>query len=63
MSEAIAIDPSLDAIRECCAKHPIQRPSVFSSAAWDESTPDGDIDLLVEFDPDGPVGLSAMGGI
>ena len=62
MSKTVAIDLPLKAIREYCATQPIARLSVFGSAARDELTPDSDIDLLVEYDPDAPVGLFAMGG-
>ncbi|MYD10307.1 MAG: nucleotidyltransferase family protein [Chloroflexi bacterium] len=41
---------------------PIQRLSVFGSAARNELTPESDIDLLVEYDPDAAVGLFAIGG-
>lgn len=35
---------------------------MFGSAARNELTPDSDIDLLVEYEPDASVGLFAMGG-
>ena len=63
MSEAVSIGLPLEAIREYCANQPIQRLSVFGSAALNELTPESDIDLLVEYDPDAAVGLFAMGGI
>ena len=62
MSETVAIDLPLKAIREYCATQPIARLSVFGSAARNELTPESDIDFLVEYEPDAPVGLFAMGG-
>ena len=62
MINTVAIDLPLEAIRDYCDTRPIKRLSVFGSAARDELTPDSDIDLLVEYDPDASVGLFAMGG-
>ncbi len=62
MSEPVAIDLPIETIRAYCATQPIQRLSLFGSAARDELTPDSDIDLLVEYMPDAPVGLFDMGG-
>ena len=52
----------IDEIREYCAEQPIQRLSVFGSAARDELRPESDIDLLVEYEPDARIGLFDMGG-
>ena len=60
MSEIVAIDLPLKAIREYCAAQPILRLSVFGSAARNELTPESDIDLLVEYEPDAPVGYFSM---
>ena len=60
MSEPLGIDEPLAAIRAYCATQPIQRLSLFGSAARDELTPESDIDLLVEYDPEARVGLFAM---
>lgn len=62
MSELVCVDLPQDKIREYCASQPIQRLSVFGSAARNELTPESDIDLLVEYEPDASVGLFAMGG-
>ena len=50
----------IDKIREYCKRQPIRRLSVFGSALRDELTPESDIDLLVEYLPDAPVGYFAM---
>ena len=62
MSEFICVGLPQEKIREYCTKQPIQRLSVFGSAARNELTPESDIDLLVEYEPDASVGLFAMGG-
>ena len=62
MKDISAIDLPLDQIREYCATQPIARLSLFGSALRDELRPESDIDLLVEYEPDAPVGLFAMGG-
>ncbi len=60
MSEAIKTILPEDKIREYCAGQPIRRLSVFGSAARDELKPESDIDLLVEYFPDAPVGYFSM---
>ncbi len=44
--------------RKLLAFH-VRHISVFGSTARDEATPQSDVDLLVEFEPDAPVGLFA----
>lgn len=60
MSEPFPVTLPVDKIREYCASQPIRRLSVFGSAARNELTPESDIDLLVEYEPDASVGLFAM---
>ena len=60
MSEKIQIGIPIDRIREYCKEQPIQRLSVFGSAVRNELMPDSDIDLLVEYLPDAPVGYFSM---
>ena len=60
MSETNTIDLPLAEIREYCAGQPILRLSVFGSAARNELTPASDVDLLVEYQPDAPVGFFNM---
>lgn len=60
MEQLVCVDLPQDRIRDYCASQPIQRLSVFGSAVRDELTPDSDIDLLVEYVPDTPVGLFAL---
>lgn len=47
-------------IREYCQTQPIARLSLFGSALRDELRPESDIDLLVEYEPDAPVGYFSM---
>ena len=56
MNETAAVALPVEEIRAYCATQPIQRLSLFGSAARNELTPDSDIDLLVEFDPDAKIG-------
>ena len=60
MSEPIAAMLPVDKIGEYCSTQPIQRLSVFGSAARNELTPESDIDLLVEYLPDASIGLFGL---
>ena len=60
MSETAFINLPEKEIREYCAGQPIARLSVFGSAVRNELTPESDIDLLVEYLPDAPVGYFSM---
>ena len=60
MSDFECVDLPAEKIREYCATQPIRRLSVFGSAARNELTPESDVDLLVEYLPDAPVGYFSM---
>ena len=62
MNELLRTNLPIDRIQDYCMKQPIRRLSLFGSAARNELRPDSDIDLLVEYLPDAPVGLFAMSG-
>ncbi|MDE2749148.1 MAG: nucleotidyltransferase family protein [Chloroflexota bacterium] len=62
MSEPVVIDLPLEAIRAYCEGQPILRLSVFGSAARNELTPESDIDLLVEYEPEARISLFDLGG-
>jgi len=47
-----------DAIAAFCRKHHIRRLALFGSVLREDYTPDSDIDVLVEFDPDHVPGLA-----
>ncbi len=46
-----------------CRSHHIRKLSLFGSALRDDFRPDSDVDLLVEFQPDCPVGLIKLTAI
>jgi len=48
-------------IAAICRRHHVRELSVFGSALGAEFRPDSDIDLLVEFDADVPIGLLQFG--
>lgn len=56
MSEGVAFDLPLKAIRAYCETQPIERLSLFGSALRGELTPGSDIDLLVEYSPGARIG-------
>ena len=60
MNEMILTHIPAEKIREYCAGQPIKRLSVFGSAVRDELTANSDIDLLVEYLQDAPVGYFSM---
>ena len=62
MNKAVDVDLPLAAIRAYCETQPIQRLSMFGSAARNELTPESDIDLLVEYRPGTTVTLLTLAG-
>ena len=56
---------SLDSeqIESFCRKHHIMKLALFGSVLRDDFTPDSDIDVLVEFDPDHVPGLMRLAGM
>ncbi len=50
-------------IAEFCRKHYIRKLSLFGSVLRDDFSPDSDIDVLVEFDPDHTPGLIRFAGM
>lgn len=50
-------------IAEFCKKNHIRRLSLFGSILRGDSTPDSDIDFLIEFDPDHIPGLIRLAGM
>ena len=46
-----------------CRRHHIRRLALFGSVLRDDFRPDSDVDVLVEFAPDRPVGLIRLAGI
>ena len=54
---------SREQIGEFCRKHHINRLALFGSVLRDDFTPDSDIDVPVEFDPDHIPGLITLAGM
>ena len=54
--ETPRIDVPMDRIRDFCLKWKVQELSLFGSVLRDDFTPQSDIDMLVEFDPEAQPG-------
>jgi predicted nucleotidyltransferase len=52
-----------DSIAERCRRYHVRELSVFGSGARGDMKPDSDIDILVEFEPDAPIGLWEFAGM
>ena len=50
-------------MRDFCRRHHLRKLSLFGSVLRDDFGPDSDVDVLVEFDPDHPVGYITLAGI
>lgn len=59
----LPVDLPLDEIAEYSRANHIVRLAVFGSAARGELTPESDIDFLVTFEPEAPIGLIAYARI
>ena len=49
-----------DAIRDFCREHGIRRMALFGSVLRDDFSPESDIDVLVEFQPDVRIGYIGL---
>ncbi|MCY3831713.1 MAG: nucleotidyltransferase domain-containing protein [Chloroflexi bacterium] len=56
VGETVTINLPLEEIRAYCETQPIERLSLFGSAARNELRPESDVDFLVEYEPEAPVG-------
>jgi uncharacterized protein len=54
------VDLPIDRIAEICRRYPVRRLSVFGSVLRDDFTPESDIDMLVEFEPDARISLFGL---
>src|SRR5919108_5415098 len=50
-------------IAEFCRRHHIRKLALFGSVLRDDFRPDSDVDVLVEFEPQHPVGLIRLAGM
>ena len=54
------IDIPKEKIAEFCRRNHIRRLALFGSVLRDDFTPQSDVDVLVEFEPDARVGLLSL---
>ena len=52
MSAKIRIPVPHEAVAEFCRRHGIRRLAFFGSVTRDDFTPESDVDVLVEYEPD-----------
>ena len=53
--------PSAEKIAEFCRRHHVRKLSLFGSVLRDDFSPESDIDVLVEFEPECTPGLAFFG--
>ena len=56
-------DNQLPKIRECLAKHPVERAWLFGSFSRGQERPDSDVDFLVEYTPKENLSLLEIAGL
>jgi predicted nucleotidyltransferase len=61
--DKIKIEVPEEEIAAFCRRHRIRRLAFFGSVLRDDFTPESDVDVLVEFEPDVRVGLITFAGI
>jgi hypothetical protein len=62
MSAKIGIPVPHEAIADFCRRHGIRRLAFFGSVLRDDFTPESDVDVLVEFEPERGPGLITFAG-
>jgi predicted nucleotidyltransferase len=62
MGTKIGIPVPHEAIADFCRRHGIRRLAFFGSVIRDDFTPESDVDVLVEFEPDRTPGLITLAG-
>ena len=60
MPERLKIRVPSERVHEFCRRNHIRRLSFFGSVLRDDFGPDSDVDVLVEFEPEIPVGYLAL---
>jgi len=60
MRERLRLPVPSGKVADFCRRNHIRRLSFFGSVLRDDFTPDSDVDVLVEFEPDIPVGYFAL---
>ncbi len=59
----LSIEIPLDEIAAFCRRHHIRQLALFGSVLREDFSPDSDVDILVEFEPDTQVGFMALSGM
>lgn len=59
----LKIDVPKEELEEFCRRHQIRKLAFFGSVLRDDFTPESDVDVLVELEPDAKVGLFGFAGI
>ena len=57
------INITKEQLADFCQRNHIKKFAFYGSVLRDDFRPDSDIDVLVEFDPDQPIGLMAVAGM
>ena len=57
------IDIPKEEITSFCLRNHIQRMALFGSVLRDDFTPESDVDVLVEFEPDARIGYIGLAGL
>ena len=57
------IDIPKDEIAAFCRRNHIRRMALFGSVLRDDFTPESDVDVLVEFEPDARIGYIGLAGL
>lgn len=59
----LPIQIPMEAIEAFCRKYELRRLALFGSVLRDDFTPESDVDVLVELDPDTRMGLIGFAGM
>ena len=60
---SVQIEIPKEKIAEFCRANHIRRLALFGSVLREDFTPDSDVDVLVEFEPDRRVGMITLAGV
>ena len=52
-----------DAVKEMCRRYYVRELALFGSVLGPDFGPGSDVDVLVEFEPDAPIGFLAFAGL
>ena len=60
---SVRIDIPKEEIAAFCQRNHIRRMALFGSVLRDDFTPESDVDVLVEFEPDARIGYIGLAGL